>query len=202
MNFTMIKTLLCLLIGYLFGSIPFGLVIGKIFYDKDIREYGSGNLGGTNAARVLGLHVGIIVILLDSFKALLAMLICNKIYPGIEQYIGLFVCIGHCFPVFAQFKGGKAVASAYGYLLGLSLFVTHEYLYTFIIPLISFLVIVLIFKMVSLASMCSVLLASILIFIKIDRTVGLLVFLLSLFVIYRHSANIKRILEGKESKIF
>lgn len=195
-------SIIWIIIGYLFGSIPWGLVIGKVFYNKDLRQYGSGNPGGTNAARVLGLHVGIIVILLDALKALLVMLLCNKINPGIEQYVGLAVCFGHCFPIFSNFKGGKAVASSYGYLLGIALLVTHEYIYTFLIALISFFVILLLFRMVSLASMISLLIGAISIFIKVDKTIGILVFLLSLFVIYRHSANIKRILDGSESKIF
>ena len=197
----MYKTIILIIIGYLFGSIPWGLIIGKTFYKTDIREYGSGNLGGTNAARVLGLHVGIIVIFLDSLKALIAMYICNIINPGFEQYIGLAVCIGHCFPIFANFKGGKAVSSAFGYLLGLAIFVTKEYLYTFLIPAISFFVILLLFKMVSLASMCSLLIASILITIKIDYKLGLLVFLITLFIIYRHRANINRIINNTEPKI-
>ena len=105
----MTQIILWCIIGYLIGSVPWGLVIGKVFYHKDIREYGSGNLGGTNAARVLGTPVGILVILLDALKAFLVMSLNHYIAPGIEQYCGLAVCIGHCFPIFANFKGGKAV---------------------------------------------------------------------------------------------
>lgn len=132
------KILISLIIGYLIGSIPWGVVIGKIFYHKDIREYGSGNSGGTNAGRVLGRPIGIIVILLDALKALIVMIIVNKISPGYEQYAGLAVCIGHCFPIFAGFKGGKAVASSYGYFLGLAIYVTHEYIWTFLVPVVAF----------------------------------------------------------------
>lgn len=198
----MIKVIVYALVAYLIGSIPWGLVIGKVFFNKDIRQYGSGNLGGTNAARVLGLPVGITVIVLDASKALLMMFIVNRINPGIEQYVGLAVCIGHCFPIFAGFKGGKAVACAYGYLLGLALFVNHEYLYTFLYPVISFFVILLVSRMVSLSSMISVTIAALLITIFVDRNVGILVGLLAIFIIYRHSANIKRIINGEESKIF
>lgn len=201
MSENIVKIIVWMLIGYLFGSIPWGLWIGKVFYKTDLRQHGSGNPGGTNAARVLGLHVGIIVILLDALKALLAMLLCNRINPGIEQYVGLAVCIGHCFPIFAGFKGGKAVASTYGYLLGLAILVNHEYLFTFIIPVVVFFIVLAISKMVSLSSMIGVLSATLGIFIKIDKTIGILVFALSLFVIYRHSANIKRIMNGTESKI-
>ena len=196
------STLVWILIGYIIGSIPWGLIIGLCFYNTDLREYGSGNPGGTNATRVLGFHIGIIVILLDSLKAFLIMALCHKLNPGIQHFVGLAVCFGHCFPVFAKFKGGKAVASSYGYLLGLSVFVTHEFFYTFLFAILSFFTILLIGKMVSLASMLSLLIAAISIYIKVDHSIGILVFILSLFVIYRHCANIKRILDGNESKIF
>ncbi|MBR5340897.1 MAG: glycerol-3-phosphate 1-O-acyltransferase PlsY [Erysipelotrichaceae bacterium] len=197
----MVKLLLSLLIGYLIGSIPWGLVIGKVFYNTDIREYGSGNLGGTNAGRVLGTPIGFLVIFLDGSKALLVMIITHLISPGLEQYAGLAVCIGHCFPIFAGFKGGKAVACSYGFLLGLALFVTHEYLLTFILPLLTFFFVLALSKMVSLSSMIGVSMAAILIFFFVDKTIGLMVFALALFVIYRHKTNIERIKNGTESKI-
>ena len=195
------KLALWLAIGYVFGSIPWGLVIGKVFYHKDIRNYGSGNLGGTNAARVLGTPVGILVIFLDAFKALLAMILSHHVSPGYEQYVGLAVCMGHCFPLFAGFKGGKAVACSYGYFLGLALYVTNEYLFTFILPIVFFFICLFLSKMVSLSSMIGVTSAAIGIFLFADKTVGLLVACLALFVIYRHRANIDRIKKGTESKI-
>ena len=195
------KTLICLIIGYLIGSIPWGLVIGKVFYHKDIRQYGSGNPGGTNAARVLGTPIGILVILLDALKALIVMAIVNRIAPGYEQYAGLAVCIGHCFPIFAGFKGGKAVASAYGYLFGLALYVTHEFIYTFICPVIVFFIVLALSRMVSLSSMIGVSSASVLVFLFVNKSVGLLIAALAAFVIYRHSVNIQRIINGTESKI-
>ena len=195
------EILICLIIGYIIGSIPWGLVIGKVFYHKDIRDYGSGNPGGTNAGRVLGRPIGIIVILLDALKALIVMIIVNKMSPGYEQYAGLAVCIGHCFPVFAGFKGGKAVASSYGYFLGLALFVTHEYLWTFIVPVVAFFITLALSKMVSLSSMVGVSMAALGVFFFVDHIVGILLAALAGFVIYRHSANIKRIKNGTESKI-
>ena len=195
------KLLFWLLIAYIIGSIPWGLVIGKVFFHKDIRQYGSGNLGGTNAARVLGTPIGILVIFLDAFKALLLMIICHHIDPGYEQYAGLAVCIGHCFPLFAGFKGGKAVACSYGYLLGLAIYVTNEYLFTFAIPVISFFICLALCKMVSLSSMIGVSVAAIGIFFFVNKQIGIMVFCLALFVIYRHKANIGRIKNGTESKI-
>ena len=197
----MAQILVWCIIGYLIGSIPWGLVIGKVFFHKDIREYGSGNLGGTNAGRVLGTPIGILVILLDALKAFIVMSLSHFIYPGVEQYCGLAVCIGHCFPIFAGFKGGKAVACSYGYLFGLSMYVTHEWIFTFIAPVAVFFLILIISKMVSLSSMCGVTSAAILIFFFVDKTIGLMVFALALFVIYRHRANIERIKNGTESKI-
>lgn len=196
------KTVIWIIIGYLFGSIPWGLFIGKTFFHKDLREYGSGNTGGTNAARILGLPIGILVIILDGLKALLAMILVNKYNPGIEHYVGLAVCIGHCFPIFAGFKGGKAVSSSYGYLLGLSLYTTHEFIYTFLLPLIIFIIVLLLFRIVSLSSMIGVSSAALLLIIFVDKKIGLLVLLLAIFVIYRHSANISRIINKTEPKIF
>lgn len=195
------RIILWILIGYLIGSIPWGLLIGKIFFHKDIREYGSGNPGGTNAGRVLGTPVGFLVIFLDGLKALIVMIMCHQIAPGIEQYAGLAVCIGHCFPVFAGFKGGKAVACSYGYLLGLSLFVTHEYILTFVLPLLVFFVSLYLSKMVSLSSMLGVSSAAILVFLFVDHLIGIMLAALALFVIYRHRTNIERIRNKTESKI-
>ncbi len=196
----MLKTIFWLLLAYVIGSIPWGLIIGKVFFHKDIRQYGSGNLGGTNAGRVLGTPIGILVILLDSMKAFLMMLLCNKLNPGIEQYIGLMVCVGHCFPIFAGFKGGKAVACSYGYLLGLALFVTNEFIFTFLIPLLVFLITLITSKMVSLSSMVG-LSSAVLTLLKVNYKLSILQLILALFVIYRHSANIKRIINKTESKI-
>ncbi len=196
----MLKTIFWLLLAYVIGSIPWGLIIGKVFFHKDIRQYGSGNLGGTNAGRVLGTPIGILVILLDSMKAFLMMLLCHQLNPGIEQYIGLMVCVGHCFPIFANFKGGKAVACSYGYLLGLALFVTNEFVFTFLIPLIVFLITLIISKMVSLSSMVG-LSSAVFTLLKVSYKLSILQLILALFVIYRHSANIKRIINKTESKI-
>ena len=195
------KQILWMLLAYLVGSVPWGLVIGKVFYHTDIRDYGSGNLGGTNAGRVLGAPLGILVILLDGFKSFLFMALCNRYAPGMEPYCGLAVCLGHCFPIFAGFRGGKAVACSYGYLLGLAVFVTHHFLLTYFLPFAVFVIVLFLSSIVSLSSMCGISSAAIGIFLFVDRKIGMLVTALALFVIYRHRANISRILQGKESKI-
>src|SRR5690625_353522 len=108
------------LIAYLLGSIPTGLIVGKIGFKKDIRNYGSGNLGATNTFRVLGIKAGIIVTLGDILKGTLAAVLpilfgAEDVYP---LAVGIFAVIGHMFPIFAKFKGGKAVATSAGVILG------------------------------------------------------------------------------------
>ena len=187
-----------IVISYLFGSIPWALIIGKVFFNKDIREYGSHNLGGTNAARVLGLPYGIAVILLDGLKALIFILIGKHFNVENIGFIALFTCIGHCYPIFADFKGGKAVATSFGYLFGLSVLFKNALI--FLLPFLFFIVILLIFKMISLASMSSLVLASIYL-LFIDFKIAIVFIILTLFIIYRHRTNIQRILNNTESKI-
>lgn len=196
------KLFLVILISYLFGSVPWALVIGKVFYHKDIRLEGSGNLGASNAGRVLGKPIAVIVTVLDALKAFLSMTLAHLIAPGTEVYAGLACCIGHCFPVFAQFRGGKAVATTYGYLLGITVYLTHHYFWQFLFPVLCFFAILYICRMVSLSSILSILAAVIVSFIlKCDTSVTLSLLALWCFVTYRHHSNISRILNGTESRI-
>lgn len=114
------KILLLILIAYLLGSIQTGLWIGKLFFHTNLREHGSGNTGTTNTFRVLGKIAGTITFLVDMFKGTLAVLL--PIWLGVTEVsplvIGFFAIIGHVFPIFAGFKGGKAVATSAGVLLG------------------------------------------------------------------------------------
>lgn len=201
-------TIVCaILFSYLFGSIPWGLVIGKVFFHKDIRKEGSGNAGGTNAGRVLGKPIGVIVILLDALKGFISMCVAHWIAPGSEIYAGLACCIGHCFPCFAGFKGGKAVATTYGFFLGISLFVTHTWFVTFILPILAFFILLFFSRMVSFSSMCAIWLTGLAALIialthtTMDIIVPISILLLAAFVTYRHKANIERICKGTESHI-
>ena len=191
-----------IILSYLFGSVPWSLVIGKVFFHKDIRTEGSGNLGGTNAGRVLGKKVGITVIILDALKAFFSMLLASYIAKDAMIYAGLACCIGHCFPIFAQFKGGKAVATSFGFFLGIATFINHQYFYQFFLPLLVFLVSLYLCRMVSLSSIIG-LGSGILISFLIGNplSITLSIFVLWLFVVYRHHANIERIKNGTESKI-
>lgn len=113
------KTIILIIIAYLLGSIPSGLWIGKTFYKKDIRQFGSGNSGTTNTFRILGVKAGFAVFLADLLKGTLATSLAYL--PGVDTnplWFGLAAIVGHVFPVFAKFKGGKAVATSAGMLLG------------------------------------------------------------------------------------
>lgn len=194
-------SILLIIMSYLYGSIPFALVIGKLFYNTDVRNQGSGNLGGTNAGRVLGKKAGIAVILLDASKCCISILIAKAVatHVGISSdiiYPCAFACVvGHCYPLFAQFRGGKAVSVAIGYAL-----VTN--IYAFLIAVAVFLITLKLSKYVSLSSM----LASSVIFIISPfigySTIGIITnaCIVSL-LIYKHKDNIKRIKNGTENKI-
>ena len=199
----MFMNILVLILSYLFGSIPWALVIGKVFYGKDIRQYGSGNLGASNSGRVLGKPAAIAVTLLDGGKALISMWVASMLAPDMIPYAGLACCLGHCFPVFANFKGGKAVATAYGYFLGLAIFINQAWFWQFLFPVILFFVILFICRIVSLSSMSAVgaeVLVNWLI-IKDPIQITLCLLVLWLFICYRHKDNIRRLKEGKESTI-
>lgn len=187
--------------AYLFGSIPWSLVIGKVFYNTDIREHGSGNLGGTNATRVLGAVPGAFVIVLDILKSFIIVSILSFVDPKLAVLTGMFTSIGHCFPIFANFRGGKAVATNAGYIISVSLFITHNPQIQVLLPLIVFVGTILISKMVSLASILALSVASIISFFQPDILVSIGITLLSVFSIYRHKDNIKRIIKGEERKV-
>ncbi|MFB3167088.1 glycerol-3-phosphate 1-O-acyltransferase PlsY [Neobacillus sp. 179-C4.2 HS] len=191
----MIQIILVLLLAYLLGSIPSGLIIGKVFYKTDIREHGSGNLGGTNTFRTLGVKAGIAVTLADILKGTLAAYLPVLFGIDINPLLaGVFAVIGHTYPIFAGFRGGKAVATSGGVLL-------------FCAPLM-FLMIFLVFfaslyftKYVSLSSMIAGVFAVIYACIDGDIPLLIAVTLLASFVIYRHRANIRRIMNKTEPKI-
>ncbi len=194
-------TLACL-VAYLIGSIPWALVVGQVFYKTDIREHGSGNLGGTNAGRVLGKTAGISVMFLDLMKAFIIVGICATLVPDAAVFAGLACCIGHCFPIFAGFRGGKAVSTCFGYLLAIGVFVTHHPIAMAILPFCIFLLTLKICKMVSLSSMIGIGSAAVIsFFVQSNITISLSIVVIWLFVVYRHKDNITRIKNGEEKKI-
>lgn len=190
---------LFIIIAYLLGSIPSGLIVGKVGYDIDIRQHGSGNLGATNAFRILGIKAGIIVTLSDILKGTIATLIplLVGLFLEVEVYrliIGLFAVLGHTYPLFAKFKGGKAVATSAGLILGVSPIL-------FAIIILSFIITLYFSKYVSLSSMVTGIIAIIVAFFLKDIGLFIMTFLLTVFVFYRHKENIKRIKNKTEPKI-
>ncbi|MDQ0228688.1 glycerol-3-phosphate 1-O-acyltransferase PlsY [Metabacillus niabensis] len=188
--------ILTLFLSYLIGSISFALVVGKLFYKTDVRNYGSGNLGATNVFRVLGKKAGIIVAIADILKGTVACLLPQILNSSVNPiFCGLLALLGHIFPVFAGFKGGKAVATATGVLLFLTPFGTLTGFFVFILTLI-------LSKYVSLSSM----LAGIAIFIYSvifeDKVMIALSLFISVLVIILHRQNIKRIINGTENKLW
>jgi glycerol-3-phosphate acyltransferase PlsY len=195
--------LLALGLGYLFGSIPWSLIVGKTIFKVDIRQHGSGNLGASNAGRTLGGKAGVAVAILDLSKALVAMLLAVWLTDkNTAIYAGIAATIGHCYPVFAQFKGGKAVSTAAGYLLGLTLFVETNGLLIIVLANVIYFGTLYLFKMPSVAAITFVSLATIMMFLLQDNTLYSASFaLVAVIVVYRHHGNIKRILSGEERKI-
>ena len=196
------KTAIVILISYLFGSVPWALVIGKVFYHKDIRNEGSGNLGASNAGRVLGKPAAVSVTVLDAIKAFLSMFVATLISKDAILYAGLACAFGHCFPVFAQFKGGKAVATAYGFFLGITVFITHNWLINFILPVIAFFGMLYITKIVSISSITAVGIEMIASFIfNHNLPLSICLLILWAFITYRHKSNLIKLKNGQENKV-
>lgn len=198
-----IDIILAVGIGYLLGSIPFALVIGKVFYNTDVREHGSGNLGGSNAGRVLGKKAAISVIALDVLKVVLAIFITSHFeYSEMASiWAGLAAAFGHCYPVFAGFRGGKAVATMFGFLVGISIF-TFQDVWMLVVPFIAFLIVFVSGKMVSLASIVAAIVSTIYIFMDTPAdSTRVASALLTILIVYRHRSNIKKIMNGSENKV-
>ncbi|MDT6777588.1 glycerol-3-phosphate 1-O-acyltransferase PlsY, partial [Enterococcus faecium] len=200
------KLILLLILAYLLGSIPSGVWIGKLFFKKDIRQHGSGNTGTTNTFRVLGKTAGIVVLLMDILKGTLATCLPMIFHlSGINPlWFGVCAILGHTFPIFAGFKGGKAVATSAGMLLG---FNPVFFVYSCIIFIVSLFCT----SMVSLSSMISAVLITLstivlpyvapVILAKPNWLLTIIAFLVSSFIFYRHKDNIKRIRNHTESRI-
>lgn len=184
-----------LVVSYLIGSISFAYLVGKIFYKVDLRNEGSKNLGTTNSFRILGKKAGTIVLLGDILKGYLVCLLVS--YMDVEWNIlifGMAVILGHCYSVFLKFKGGKAVATTAGVLL----FVDPS---IFLICIGIFLIMLFLFKMVSLASIVGASMGAMLSIFLSEKEVSVMLLIVAIFIIYKHRANIKRIKNKQEPKI-
>lgn len=194
------------ILAYLLGSVPTAVWMGKWLRGLDVRDHGSGNAGATNAMRVLGPKIGLVVLLLDALKAIAAVSMALFIKEGFyseelfvmfQLFLGALVITGHVFPVFASFRGGKGIAS----LLGIVFVLFPE---AFLICLVVFLAVFFSSRYVSLASLAAaVALPIIVIVIKDVTLVSKVVFavIVALFVPVVHINNIKRLIQGTENRI-
>lgn len=199
----MVEIFVSMCIGYFLGSIPFALVIGKVFYHTDIRQHGSKNLGGGNAGRVLGKKAGLSVMALDILKVTLAIFLCSFFVNRETTMIvaGLSAAAGHCFPFFAKFKGGKAVATMYGFLFGMALVGGYSFR-IFFFPLLVFLAVLYLWKIISLASMVSAAANTIYLYFTVESKLMVIASLIfTIVIIIRHRKNIDRMLKNEENKI-
>lgn len=198
------QNILLLVVAYLLGSIPTAVWVGKYFYNIDVREHGSGNAGATNVFRVLGKKAGIPVLIVDVLKGLLATLLAN--YSNIansselinfQLCLGFMALIGHIFPVFASFRGGKGIATLLGIIVAI---VPSAAMLTILV----FMLVLMSSRIVSLSSMiAAIAFPLIIVFVQKTNDLSLIVFsvLISIVVILTHKKNIVRLLNNEESRI-
>ncbi len=194
-----------LFLAYILGSIPTAVWIGRIFYDTDVREYGSGNAGATNTFRVLGKRAGIPVLIIDALKGFLAVQlvhwfaeepISTAAYVNYQLALGICAVIGHIFPLFAGFRGGKGIATLLGIMLAI-------HLPGALLAMSVFLVVFLLTKFVSLSSMTAALSFPFVIVLIFHTSVpSLIVFsmFIAVLVLITHQKNIERLVRREESK--
>jgi acyl phosphate:glycerol-3-phosphate acyltransferase len=199
------KISFAILSAYLIGAIPTAVWLGKAFYGIDVRNSGSGNPGATNTFRVLGKKAGIPVLIIDILKGYFAVMLAHLVFGSainqdfvtLQLFLGLAAVIGHIFPVYSGFKGGKGIATLLGVMLAINPMAAGLAILAFIITLLTF-------KMVSLASILgSVFFAlSILVFFHTFHTVMVpFSLLVVVMVIFTHQKNIERLLKKEESKV-
>jgi len=198
--------ILIILLAYLIGSIPTSVWVGKIFYGIDVRDYGSGNAGATNAMRTLGAKAGIPVFIIDMFKGFAAVKLLyftdfyipeTGLFVNFQLYLGLAAMRGHIFPIFADFRGGKGVATLSGVV-----FAIHPYGALFV--LLVWVITLLVFGYVSLSSMIAGFsFPAILIFLYRTQYPSLVIFafILAILMLFTHQKNIERLMHGKEKRI-
>tara|TARA_A100001011_G_scaffold315815_1_gene334605 strand:+ start:457 stop:1035 length:579 start_codon:yes stop_codon:yes gene_type:complete len=188
-----INLILVAIYSYLLGSIPFGLLLTKIFLKKDIRKIGSGNIGTTNVLRTGKKSLAIATLILDLLKGYLSIIITLAFFENLISYSALICFIGHIFPIWLKFKGGKGVATYLGVILAFS----YKF---FLIFGISWLVLSFLFRYASLSSIVT----SLIIFIYsyfLNNSFSLILFIFFIFILYTHRENIVRLKNSKESKI-
>jgi len=179
--------------SYLLGSIPFGLVLTKIFLKKDIREIGSGNIGTTNVLRTGKKSLAVTTLMLDLLKGYFSIIITVTYFENLISYSSLICFIGHIFPIWLKFKGGKGVATYLGVILALS----YKF---FLIFGITWLVLSFLFRYASLSSIISSLIVFVYSYFYINNF-SLILFIFFVIIVYTHRENIVRLKNSEESKI-
>ena len=180
--------------SYIVGSIPFGLILTKIFLKKDIRKIGSGNIGATNVLRTGKKILGLTTLLLDGLKSYMSVLITTNYFPDYIFLSALLCLLGHIFPVWLQFKGGKGIAVYLGVLFALSFHLGFIFVVIWIIILY-------LTKYSSLSSLISSFIIFLYAIILKNFDLSLFFFIILIIVIYTHRENISRIKEKTENKI-
>ena len=197
-----LATLLAVLGGYLLGSIPFGLLLAKLFGGTDVRQHGSGNIGATNVSRVVGPVAGILTLLLDAAKGAAAVFLAGRFTGHAAApliFAGIGALLGHCFPVWLKFKGGKGVATALGVYIALCPLAA-------LAAFILFLLVVIFWRYVSLGSLSAAAAMPLLIYFvwAPGHAPPLSIILGTLFasalIFYKHDANLQRLVDGDEPK--
>ena len=180
-------------ISYLMGSIPFGLILTKVFLKKDIRKVGSGNIGATNVLRTGNKLIGYLTLILDVLKAVIPVLYIKFNFPELIYISSLSAFIGHVFPIWLKFKGGKGVATYVGILFSINYFFG-------IIFIVSWLIIFFISKYSSLGSILSSLLIPFFIFLNSSYENQYFFIIMFVLILYTHRENVKRLINKEESK--
>ena len=195
----LVNNIFLIIIFYIIGSLPFALIITKLFGFGDIRNIGSGNVGATNVLRTGNKFLAFIVLCLDIIKGFIPFFICQIYFNDMTMVNKIFIChfaiIGHIFPIWLKFKGGKGVATYIGFLFGLNPYIS-------LLFLIVWLIIAATTKYSSLGSLVAILIApTYFIFINFNFYIGFFFIYLSIVIIIKHAENIKRLLNKTESKI-
>ncbi|MBF6625567.1 glycerol-3-phosphate 1-O-acyltransferase PlsY [Tuanshanicoccus lijuaniae] len=188
---------LYLILAYLVGSIPTGVWYSRFKHHIDVRELGSGNSGATNVGRNFGFKAALFVTLVDIFKGMLVVMLAKHLFPN-EPYLimgtAIAAVLGHAYPIYANFKGGKVVATSFGVAAGFSLPIA------FFGALFLFLLIYLT-STISLSAMSSFTATALYIYFTQDDIYGYGFLLIAVFLMYRHRPNVHRLLQGTESRI-
>ena len=187
------ELILIISISYLMGSIPFGLILTKFFLKKDIREVGSGNIGATNVLRTGNKTIGYLTLLLDVLKAVTPVLYIKFKFPELVYISSLSVFIGHVFPIWLKFKGGKGVATYVGILFSINFFLG-------IVFVISWLIVFFVSKYSSLGSILATLLIPIFIFLNPSYENEYFFIIMFVLILFTHRENAKRLINKEESK--